>query len=244
MPRIDTVRLKCLHPDAQRRFYRDVLGMTEFEDATVGYPGPSARLSFEQAEEAYAPDPKDLYWKFTLAAPDIDLAHEQLRERGVEGGPPRQVGEIAYLSHYKDPEGFLFELVEHQFEGQRVSNGDPGSLGGGAHLNLLTLRTSDIDPILETCEGWGMKLLSIAPIESGSFTLYFLAWTQEHPPNEDPRAVENRTWVYRRPYTVLEVQHVHHAANIRPPQPEASGYVGAQVSGLNVCDPSLCFTSS
>ena len=39
------------------------------------------------------------------------------------------------------------------------------------------------------------------------FTLYFLADQRESPPQPDLEAVENRPWLWRRPYTVLELQH-------------------------------------
>lgn len=53
----------------------------------------------------------------------------------------------------------------------------------------------------------GMKLLSIQPVKRYNFTLYFLAYTEETPPNADLEAVENREWLWQRPYTTLELQH-------------------------------------
>ena len=53
-----------------------------------------------------------------------------------------------------------------------------------------------------------MKLLSIQPVKRYNFTLYFLAFTEEDPPIlEDLEAVENREWLWQRPYSTLELQH-------------------------------------
>lgn len=44
-------------------------------------------------------------------------------------------------------------------------------------------------------------------VEQYGFDLFFLAWTLEEPPlPHNLRAVENREWVYQRPYTTLEIQ--------------------------------------
>ena len=53
-----------------------------------------------------------------------------------------------------------------------------------------------------------MKLLSIQQVEAYGFTLYFLAFTDETPPNEDLNSIEIREWLWQRPYTTLELQYV------------------------------------
>ena len=52
----------------------------------------------------------------------------------------------------------------------------------------------------------GMKLLVREDVSQFGFVLYFLAFTDEKPPNPNVDAVENREWLYQRPYTVLELQ--------------------------------------
>ena len=54
----------------------------------------------------------------------------------------------------------------------------------------------------------GMKLLSIQPVVQYNFTLYFLAFTDEKPPNENLHGIEIREWLWQRPYTTLELQYV------------------------------------
>ena len=53
-----------------------------------------------------------------------------------------------------------------------------------------------------------MKLLSIQDISAYGFCLYFLAFTSETPPvPTELESVENREWLWQRPFTTLEIQH-------------------------------------
>jgi hypothetical protein len=49
------------------------------------------------------------------------------------------------------------------------------------------------------------------------------------PPDPDLTAIENRKWLYRRPYTVLEVQHVHGLDVESHPLNQVGGFVGISV---------------
>jgi catechol 2,3-dioxygenase-like lactoylglutathione lyase family enzyme len=52
-----------------------------------------------------------------------------------------------------------------------------------------------------------MKLLSIQEVTKYRFTLYFLGYTKEVPPEkEDLKHVRNREWLWQRKYTTLELQ--------------------------------------
>ena len=53
-----------------------------------------------------------------------------------------------------------------------------------------------------------MKLISIQEVAPYGFTLYFLAYTSEDPPEADLRSVNIREWVWKRPFTTLELQHI------------------------------------
>jgi predicted enzyme related to lactoylglutathione lyase len=230
MPNIDTIHLRCTSPAAQRAFYRETLGMVDFGDDKVGFDHSEAKLAFQPSSTPYEPGPHDLYWKVAIAVPNIELAYDQLTSRGVCVSTPQQFQDVGFLAHFKDPEGFNVELLDHWFLGQRQEEPiDPQKLGGGAHLNLLTLRASDIERAKATCGSWGMRLLSIQPVRDVGFTLYFYAFTQEAPPSSDPFAVENRSWVYRRPYTVLEVQHLDGSPEISRENDGRSGYAGATI---------------
>lgn len=232
MPRIDTIVLRCADPEAQTAFYRGVLGMRARPDGTVGYADGEAGLLFEAGEGPYEMAAGDLYWKIALSVPNIELACRQLADRGVAVGAPRQVGDIAYLAHFRDPAGFAVELLDHRFEGERPSQDvDAERLGGGAHLSLLTLRSHDIGQAARATKAMGMTPLSIVPAPDLGFTLHFYGFTAERPPNPDPYAVENRTWVYRLPRTVLEVVYRSRPMPMAQPAEGAAGYGGATVSG-------------
>ena len=72
-------------------------------------------------------------------------------------------------------------------------------LGGGPHINLLTLRAPDISILDLEILGAGMEALAVQPVEALGFTLYFYADVADKPPNPQHEAIENRTWVYTRP---------------------------------------------
>lgn len=234
MPKIETIILRCVDPVALQKFYVDVLGMAVFDDGSIGYDGPNAHLKFVKAENPYVSSAHDLYWKIAIALPNIDLAYEQLRSSGVDVGRPYQFQDIGYLAHFTDPEGFTVELIEHEFKGHRAEQAfDTNLFGGGPHLNLLTLRTDDIQETKAICENWGMTPLSIQRVEPNRFMLYFYAFTDELPPLHDLEAIENRPWLYQRPYTVLEIQEYLSPIKIKPTPQNQAGYAEMVISDLS-----------
>ncbi|WP_299483691.1 VOC family protein [uncultured Roseibium sp.] len=234
MAGIDTLTLAVVDPEAQRHFYCDVLGMSDQGDGRVGFGSPETGIHFVRADAPYKPQGADLYWKIALSVPNIELAISQLKARGVPCSEPKQFRDVGYLAKAVDPEGFTIELIDHWFQGERPDIPvDRTRLGGGAHLSLVTLRTADISAIEPDLLGWGMTPLSIQPVEPFGFTLYFYAFTDEVPPNADIRAVVNRTWVYQRPYTVLEIQHVDALKSETHPAHLAAGYAGLTIGGLS-----------
>ncbi|CUH53576.1 VOC family protein [Shimia marina] len=231
MAHLDTLTLRVSNPDAQRCFYRDVFGMSESDNGTLSYSAQDVSLSFEQAQHPYAPQDSDLFWKIAIAVPNIDLAVSQLRAAGVECTTPKQFRDVGYLAKAMDPEGFPVELIDHHFKGNRPTRPyDESLLGGGPHINLVTLRTSDITAIQPDILSWGLPLLSIQDVTPFGFTLYFYGSTQASPPNADPTAVENRPWLYQRPETLLEIQHVPALERETVPQVGAAGYAGLTIA--------------
>ena len=117
------------------------------------------------------------------------------------------------MCHFSDPFGFSLELLQHEFQSNFSSERVQASLepnlalGQQAHIGQITLRVSDINRSLQFYQSTlGMKLLSIQSIPN-MFNLYFLACTDEKPPSDDVNAVEIREWLWKRPYTTLELQH-------------------------------------
>ncbi|MEX2495636.1 MAG: VOC family protein [Woeseia sp.] len=157
------------------------------------------------------PDSAEGYWKISLSVEDVDIAHNRLVARGVEIDSPRQVPDIAYLCHLYDPDGYCIELIQHDFQHRHEpAEEDPDcALGTPATFSLITCRAKDINKSLEFYAGFlGMQLLSRQVVGSRGFTLYFLAFTDERPPYEDIEHIENREWLWKRPYTLLELQHI------------------------------------
>lgn len=218
MKHLSGLQLRVPDPAKLAAFYTDVMGMQVFQQGDVwrlGYPGQDADLIFVSVPASegwcYEAAPTDRYWKIGICLPDLDTACAQLRAAGVEVSAPRQFLDIGYMAHMHDPAGFVIELLQHDFAGQwKAGQGNAGDsnlpLGGGAHIGQITLRTGDIAAELQRFDD--MALLSVQEVKEYGFDLYFLAYTDEVPPNADLRAIENRPWLWRRPYTTLEFQHV------------------------------------
>lgn len=174
------------------------------------------RSDIQQAKppKSYVPRPSsDVYWKIGLSLVDVDTARSQLVRQGVDVTPPKQFRDIGYMCHLNDPFGYSIELLQHDFQCNFCPERTQSSLqpnlapGQQTHLGQITLRVSDIEKTLSfyQCE-LSMKLLSRQSIPS-MFDLYFLACTDEKPPSDDLNAVEIREWLWKRPYTTLELQH-------------------------------------
>ena len=224
-----------LHVDASAvagliEWYCNRLGMSVIKEIKsekelihwVGYQDASQsavvefRLSLKQSTppKYYKPQPSsDVYWKIGLSLADVDTARSKLVHQDVEVTSPRQFRDIGYMCHLSDPFGFSLELLQHDFQSNFSSERVQASLepnlalGQQAHIGQITLRVSDINRSLQFYQSTlGMKLLSIQSIPN-MFNLYFLACTDEKPPSDDVNAVEIREWLWKRPYTTLELQH-------------------------------------
>lgn len=215
LPKIATLTLNVADPAGLAAFYCEVLGMKRIGNASplaVGYGGDGARLEFLPGSDAapFQADRSDRYWKIAITLPDLDCAYRQLSARGIEVTAPNQFRDIAYMSHLADPEGHTIELIQHTFDGNVLTRrGDDAlPLGGGAQLGLITLRTDDLEAEFSACrDKFGMRYLSRQDVPDLGFCLYFFAFTEETPPIPDVDAIENREWLWQRPYTVLEFQH-------------------------------------
>jgi len=191
----------------------------------------SAALEFRldsqvAADSSFAGSREDLYWKVGIALDDVDAGLEHMEESlGVPHGRlgrGDQFVDVGFLHHVRDPAGFAIELLQTTMEGnekerrERVeaNTATAGSRFFGAKnsaspvLGQITTRASNKEATLKFyTETLGMKLIAIEDVSQYGFELYFLAFTDENPPNpEDLNAVENREWLYQRPYTTLEIQ--------------------------------------
>ena len=135
------------------------------------------------------------------------MAH--VRRSGGSVSDPVQFRDIGYLCHLRDPDGFAIELLQQGFEGHARPIGEGHPIGSQAILAHLTLRITDLVAARRVFEDQlGMRLMSVQPVRDLGFCLYFYGWSDEALPNADLQAVENREWLWARPYALVELQHL------------------------------------
>ncbi len=157
------------------------------------------------------PDTSEGYWKIAISVTDVDVARNRLIASGVDVDKPRQIPDMAYLCHFNDPDSYCIELIQHDFLHNHVAEAENSAYGLGTPptFSLITYRVKDATKSLNFYERvLGMRLLSKQAVEARGFTLYFLAYTDEEPPHPDIESVDNREWLWQRPYTMLELQHI------------------------------------
>lgn len=225
-------------------FYCRVLGMQSFasDGATLlGYNDARCLLKFTAgATLPCSAGPHDFYWKIGITVADLDAAVAHVREQGWPVSAPVQFQDIGYLCHLRDPDGFAVELLQQGFQGAErpVNQGHP--IGSQATLAHLTLRITDIDAARRLFEDrLHMRLMSVQPVDDFGFCLYFYTWSDETMPLADLQAVESREWLWKRPYALIELQHLQQPdTRLRMPggteaRLNAIGYAGSSSDAIN-----------
>ncbi|WP_170479253.1 VOC family protein [Ruegeria arenilitoris] len=229
--RIAALCLRVADPVKLAEFYQNALGMTvkaEGANRRVGYTGQDADLLLIPGGGGYNHDRGQRYWKIGITVPDVDLAQAQLRDQGFQVGSPHQFLDIGYMCHLSDPEGFSIELLQHDFKDNRLQvAADPSAPFEKACIGQVTLRTGDIGAEDAFCREMGMRLLSIQDVEPYGFDLHFYAFSSDNPPEPDIWSVKNREWLWKRPYTTIEFQHIPGVQFSNVPD-----YLGIEVAGL------------
>ncbi|MFT4562276.1 MAG: lactoylglutathione lyase [Gammaproteobacteria bacterium] len=201
---------------------------------------PGYRKRTEPSSSAGKPG----YWKIGITLHDVDLARANLVNAGVQVSRAGQFLDIGYLCHLHDPDGHAIELLQHDFAEnfQALESSDGYRLGGHPTLAHVTLRVRDPQQSLQFyCAALGLHLISRQIVEEHRFTLYFLATANERAPSVDIDSVANREWLWRRPYTVLELQHAWGTENA------AAAYDVGTHTGFNrltIVDPDIHNTRS
>ena len=166
---------------------------------------------------------------------NLDAAADYLRNSGVSISAPRQFADIGYMAHCKDPSGATIELLQQYPLGRERDIGDGHPVACGAILAHLTLRVRNLASAQRWCADQGLKLRSVEALESYGFSLYFYAYQQEVPPQDSVVGANHRVWLWQRPYTLLELQHLHGAG----PRPAASKRLMALSARLGTDAPAL-----
>ena len=131
------------------------------------------------------------------------------------------------MCHLIDPEGFSIELLQQGFEGNERPAGEGHPIGAQATLAHLTLRVADIHRAQDYFGNeLGMRLMSVQPVPERDFCLHFYGWSDEALPDPDLEAVANREWLWARPYTLVELQHLQAAPSINLPDAGRAGFAG------------------
>lgn len=223
MRRLRALRLDTASLERSLEFYGVTLGMRVVRSgarhARVGFPDASAEIALRERAPSRVADRNDAYWKIGITLPELDVAYDRLSRRGTAVTEPAQFLDVGYLCHLSDPDGHEIELLQHDFEDEhrRALPDERYALGSRPFLGQITLRTADPDATLAFYrDALGMRLLLRVPVPEHRFTLYFLAFTDEVPPARDLDAVQNRGWLWRRPYTTLEIQHRWDGPSPRP----------------------------
>ncbi|MEH6547874.1 MAG: VOC family protein [Sneathiella sp.] len=242
MKKITQYRLQVDSLEGLSDFYVGCLGMAEFkagEGRSFGYQANNCQLQFIHRDcVPYVAAATDFYWKTGITLRNLDKAVEFLKEQGIAISDPVQFMDIGYLAHLQDPQGHVIELLQQGFKGNEQEAGDGHPIGGQAALAHITLRVTDIS----RCDAFltqqmDMRLMSIQPVPSRGFTLYFYCWSDDKLPHSDLKAVENREWLWARPYTLLELQHFHEPVDLNFRTEEEPGFQGFSYSGDNNTNP-------
>ena len=212
-------------------FYRGVLGMNVFPcqdgSAAFGFGQDTCQVVFQRNDSlcAYRPTTTDVFWKIGITVYNLDLAVAYLRSCHIEVSDPSQFRDIGYMARMVDPTGFEIELLQQGFIGHErpVPAGHP--FAAQATLAHLTFRASSTAAINAYLVGQhGMRLMSIQPVDTHGFSLWFYGFSDDALPNEDLKAVENRAWLWSRPYALIEVQQLPPGTDITHVPDDMAGF--------------------
>lgn len=179
---------------------------------------------------------KDAFWKIGITVKHLDSAVAFLQKQGVSVSKPAQFQDIGYLCHLRDPAGMSIELLQHAFQGKEDAISDEDSshlhpIGHQGTVAHITIRATNLPKLQQWCtKDMEMQLLSIQPVPDYEFTLYFYSWPSDLSTMPNPsnlKAVENRPWLWARPYGLIEIQHLENeSAKLNPLRPTSKDEAG------------------
>lgn len=109
-----SIHLVVSNLDTHRRFYGQALGLPEHRHGQ--FMGGETRLVLEEGEATLDPIQLGVGYRYlTLQIFDVVKAHAQvLSNGGREGSAPRRLGDVAYISFVRDPDGNWIELSQRK----------------------------------------------------------------------------------------------------------------------------------
>ena len=96
-----------------RRFYVDVLGLTEIDRPDLGFPGAWLAVGGQQIHLLEVSDfvpPQGQH--FALHVSDLDATIAELAAHGLDVSAPREIAGVCRQAFLEDPTGNLVELNE------------------------------------------------------------------------------------------------------------------------------------
>ena len=193
------------------------------------YSDQSAALRFLPASNPPKPaqppgSRSGFVWVGLAGFPDVVATAESLTGRGLTPKIQGQFEDVGFVAHMPDLNNITLELLQTKFEANFTPQPLPANVLradavlGQAKFNVkcATANMHFYSDLL------GMKLLSTQRVKY-SFTLYFLAFTDDELPNADTNSVDNREWLWQRQYTQVELQHFDGDPDIYLPEKESEG---------------------
>lgn len=199
------------------QFYSKLLGMEILKqtDTTVSFAFKKAKCKLQfglKDVDSVKINGNDFYWKIGITVQNLDIAVSHLKQNNIDVTEPKQFRDIGYMSKISDPNGFIIELLQKDFENKHLAPPTGHPIGDQSTFAHITLRVTDIDSSRNFFENeLGMRLMSVQPVEPYGFSLYFYSWSNEELPNPNLQSVNNREWLWKRPYTLIELQHLESA---------------------------------
>ncbi|KAK3256899.1 hypothetical protein CYMTET_33992 [Cymbomonas tetramitiformis] len=154
----------------------------------------------------------------------------------MQGQLTGDTGDIGFVGHFSGPDGYALEALQSTLN---CNNPAPSSIPSSPLcaerpvLGQLKVNTKDPERALAFYrDALGMTLLSQVTISRFGLTLYFLAFTEERPPDFETAidSPSNRAWLWQAEFTQLELQYWHdfegNAALKLPPSEARVGFAG------------------
>eukprot|EP00971_Amphidinium_carterae_P129727 2569676-Amphidinium_carterae.1 len=130
----------------------------------------------------------------------------------LQGQLVGDTGDIGFVGHFSDPDGYCLEALQDSMQSSFIKPTAPAPNILCAELPVLgQLKVNSKQPeklIQFYCEGFGMKVVNKMDMSRFGLTLWFLAFTDDEPPN-GLDSVESRIWLWKAKFSQLEIQYFH-----------------------------------